>query len=349
MEPKEKLQRLLDEGKTSVVEALESIQHEFKIRRDLLAKPVSIGYLADSGSVNVIVGDKPYTLTDYSEGQLYQRLGIPRIYAKKLLKLGEENLLKRNLERLTDRLEKQGTLFRIVDNRIKGVLSSSYRRMDASPIFETFIEEGKNIGFQPFRGFNTSYRYQISMVYPSLLEITPGEYVVYGINLTTSDYGASALRIDLSILRIVCVNLAVGADILKKVHLGQRFNSNEWLVELSQQTHDLDSRTVASAVRDIVRKSSCYIDDLHHIIVAKADREINLGKVLEKLKKKGFRKEITDSIKLQYENDMTELLPPYQGAWRLSNAISLVSHASEKSDERLDLEQEAMNVLIERR
>jgi hypothetical protein len=63
--------------------------------------------------------------------------------------------------------------------------------------------------------------------------------------------------------------------------------------------------------------------------------------------KKRFRKEIAEQVKTTYELPQeVELLPAGQSLWRMSNAISLVASGIQRLDEKVDLEKEAMSVLM---
>lgn len=355
MDPREeKLQRIVDDGRASVTKALEEIQNEFASRSDLMVRPAGVDFIVDGG-IRPVIQDVPHAVTSHATGQLLERAGIPHVFANKLIGLGESELLRMNLKKLTDRMEDDGILIRRVNGQngnklIKGWLSPSYKRMDASPIFETFIGRSLNKGFVPYRGLNTDYRYQISMVFPRIFNPTPQEFMVFGMSLTTGDYGNQSLEIDLLMLRIVCMNLAIGYDLFRKVHLGSRFQMQEGdIVQISEKTVHLDTQTIASAIGDVVDSGQEHIKLLEHKITKSADEILSEGgqkRVYETLRKR-FRKEIADQVKTTYELPQEiELLPSGQNLWRMSNAISLVAKGVERLDEKVDLEREAMSVLM---
>lgn len=353
MTPKEKMETMFQEAKSNVPVVMQSIKEELDKRKDIIAKPGAITYDVTKDGVypTVQTSNAEYRmgLTSFSEGQLYQKTEIPQTFGQKLIKLGEFDLLKRNLDTMTEKLNKKGILFRSVDNTAKGILSPSYRRMDAAPIFESFVQQSLSNGYQPYRAFNTSYRYQISFMYPKLFEVAPNEFVLYGINITTSDYGASALSMEMSIMRVVCTNLAIGFDMIRKVHIGRRFDMGEEdsiELELSDKTHALDTSTVASAIGDLVKSSNTKIDMLNGIVTAGITKDVDVKSVIASLRKGGVKKEIADKIQLTYDTEGgAEFLPQQKGAWRLSNAISLIAKGIGDSDTQIDLERKAMEVL----
>jgi hypothetical protein len=120
-------------------------------------------------------------------------------------------------------------------------------------------------------------------------------------------------------------------------------------VQISDKTIRLDNATIASAIGDVVESGKEHMTLLEHKIRDTADQvlgESGQKKIFENLRKR-FRKEIADQVKVTYELPQeVELLPPGQNLWRMSNAISLVANSVERLDEKVDLEREAMNVLM---
>jgi len=349
IDPREaKLNEIIEKGKASVHKTLEEIQHEFTIRKDMAVRPTAIDFLVQDHKIKPVIRDEAYDLTDHSQGQMLNRAGIPASFAQKLIDLEENELLSRNLKRLTDRMEEDGILLRRVGTTIKGWLSPAYKRMDAAPITEAFLKRTMEKGFVPYRGMNTQYRFQIALIQPRICEPVLGEFVIFGTSLVTGDYGNQSLEIDLLMLRIVCLNLAIGYDMFRKIHLGSRFQLGDEIIPISSKTIKLDTDTISSAITDVVDASENHIKLLENKIQETNGKEIRDPKsIYDSLRKRGIRKEIVDQIKTSYDLPQeVEILPKGNNLWRLSNAISLVAKGVEKTDEKLDLEKEAMNLLL---
>jgi len=350
-DPREaKLKDIIEKGKASLHKTLEEIQHEFAIREDMAIRPTAIDFLIQDHKIQPVIRDEAYDLTDHSQGQMLTRAGIPASFAQKLIDLEEKELLSRNLKRLTERMEDGGILIRRVGTTIKGWLSPAYKRMDAAPIMEAFIKRNLEKGFVPYRGMNTAYRYQIAMIQPRIWEPVPSEFVIFGMSLVTGDYGNQSLEIDLLMLRIICLNLAIGYDMFRKIHLGSRFQMGEGdeIIPISQRTIKLDTDTISSAITDVVDTSETHIKLLENKIQEASEKEISDPKsIYDTLRKRGIRKEIVEQIKSSYDLPQeVEILPKGNNLWRLSNAISLVANGAERPDEKVDLEKEAMNLLL---
>lgn len=147
----------------------------------------------------------------------------------------------------------------------------------------------------------------------------------------------------------MCRNLAVGYDLLRKVHLGKRFqfNENEETVLLSDKTHLLDSQAIASAVSDVTKSSVMQIEHIHKVVQDSVSKEVNIKDAIASLRKKGVSKGIAEKIKTTYEMEAPiEVLPQQKGLWRLSNAISLVAQGIPEYDKRIDTQKLAMEVIL---
>lgn len=346
-EMKKKLDGIVQQGKANVATTLKDIQREYGIRQDFMVKPEALDFVVDEKGIRAKVQSKEYGFTQFSRNQVLERAKIPTAFANRLIEVGEHNLLKTNLNILKYRFMDDGVLIRKVDDTVKGFLSPSYRRMDASPIFEAFVNKAMKNGFVPYRGMTTDYRHQISFIRPEISEIAPQEFVVYGLNLTTGDYGSQAMQIEMMVLRIVCTNLAIGYDLLRKIHLGKRFNGGEDnFISLSSKTYELDTKAIASAIGDVVAQSAKHIEIVNKTVKDSASQNVDVKKVLDGMKKKGFGKDILEKIKNTYELPApVELLPQTPSNWRLSNTLSLIAQSVEDKDTRIDLEKESFAVI----
>jgi len=106
IDPREaKLSEIIERGKVSLHKTLEEIQHEFSIREDMAVRPTAIDFLIQDHQIQPVIRDEAYDLTDHSQGQMLNRAGIPASFAQKLMDLDEDELLSRNLKRLTERME----------------------------------------------------------------------------------------------------------------------------------------------------------------------------------------------------------------------------------------------------
>jgi len=374
-----KVEGIIEKGKVSVANGIREIQAEFMGREDLLVKPQALDFEVNGqGIFPVIKGARKagpvaiddiieatkrkscedaidetvrrFSLTGYSQDQLLERARIPKIFFDRLQDLKEYDLLRHNLNELLPKTSPEGLLVRHINGMAKGILSSAYRRVDASPVIEAFFAATIGAGYVPFRAHNTATRYAVTLVRPMIY--TPmvnqdgkPEVILMGLQVTTSDYGKGALNLNLVILRVWCANLAYGNNVLRQVHLGRRIEGEGDVIELSRRTIELDTRATASAIRDVVKGAGKQFDALAMRIQGAAGKDVNIGKAIADLRKKGMGKETADKVKLLFETEQpVEALPSGGSAWRLSNVLSLLAN-TEKGDAQLDLQEAAFQAI----
>jgi hypothetical protein len=353
---KDKLESIIAAGKQNVAKAINDIQTEFEKRKDVIAKPSALTYGISDDHKNIFVrmqgkGEEVMLEpTHYASGQLLNKLKIPVGYAETLMQLKMDSLLTDSMAQLSDKLLQKGVLFRHVDQQLKGVLSPSYRRMDAGPIFEAFIEQALSMNMVPYNGWNTDYRYSIQFLVPRVYTPAPGEHVVYGASISTSDYGAQALSLELMSLRVICSNMAIGADVFRHVHIGRRFElpENEETIELSGKTYTLDTKTIASATKDAMKMLPAAFETLNTKVQKAASDDLPTEGAMAMLKNKNLSKDLLQKVKTLYdlEADVTQL-PAHKSTWKLSNVISLLAKDPKigSADARLDMSGIAMELL----
>jgi hypothetical protein len=352
---KEKMEMIVERGKLNVPKALESIDKEFKERKDIIAKPAAISYEIDSSDricMNIGKGDtRRLVPTSFAAGQLLNKCRIPATYGHTLKELKRGDLLVKNLTEMTGTLLQNGILIRHVKEVAKGVLSPSYRLMDASPIFESFVTEAIKFGMVPYNGLNTDYRYSIQFIMPKVYTPIEGEYVVYGAAINTSDYGAQALSLEMMVLRIVCSNLAIGNNVFRHVHIGRRFEFDDYAgdsVVLSGRTYKLDTATIASATKDAMKILPASFEELNDKIKIASTTGVTTVEALKMLKNKNLTKSMLQKAETLYDMnaDVTQL-PKEKSLWKLSNVISLIANEDKElsDDQRLDMQSLAMAVI----
>jgi hypothetical protein len=160
--------------------------------------------------------------------------------------------------------------------------------------------------------------------------------MVFGVNYANSDYGDGASEFSSFLLRLACLNGAVAARELRRVHLGRRFSADD---AASERTLRLDALTQASLARDQVR--ALLTDGATENLVSQIRQAHNSAmqpKAIEGfLRSRTSRTEAAAVVEKFDSADVVEL-PPGQTAWRLSNAISWLAKNTEDDRRRMELE-----------
>ena len=176
------------------------------------------------------------------------------------------------------------------------------------------------------------------MILPTILEPIPGEYLVYGAEWSTSDYGNGTHSFRTYAIRVRCLNGMTGEDLLKQVHLGSRLSEH---IDFSQRTHRLDTAASVSALRDIVRSTFTPIarESLMRRIRDAHERTMNKPQLTSATKT--LPKLVQKSVVDAFESPDIINLPEGNTAWRASNAISWIARNTQDPELRLDLERTA--------
>ena len=153
----------------------------------------------DTGVVRASVPGFDQPLHAHALRQVAAKVGLPATYLDRLLDRGNRawgpSLLTTNLHGLfanTAWDDGEKLLFRSVGGVTRGVLSSKYRRLDSPIVVDAFCQACGAIGAVPFDGFAIDTRVSVRAIVPHVYEPLPGEALVFGMSLQTSDFGAGS-------------------------------------------------------------------------------------------------------------------------------------------------------------
>lgn len=334
----------IEQGRTRALHVIETVQRD--VPTDQIAKASALKFEPDAptpaGSSGIVLhaGGVPLTPSAFALGQVAERAGVPVKYLRELNEGGgwktelAAHALNEHLAHSGDRV-----LLRSVRGQLRGFLSDKFRRLDARPLIEALASEAQAVGAIPIDGVATDTRVALKLIDSRIDEPVPGEFVVYGLQWSTSDYGNGTHAVSSFALRVVCLNGATGENLLKQIHLGGRLADN---IEFSNRTLQLDTRASVSALRDVVRGT---LTQGGRERVSSAIRAANAkgysGPQLKTVLAKQFNKDTVKSIVDAYESPDIINLPAGDTAWRASNAISWIARNTKDDEVRLDLERAA--------
>ncbi len=348
-----KLNRAIEAGRASAVSVIERISTELPddkiVRTDRLVfepgdervtvmskmLPGSKGHLTEIG-----------TLHRNALGQLAARAEMPTAFANTLQGQGDwgRELLADNFNRIFAHVEPQRVLTRAVRGEIRGVLSDSYRRMDSRPIIENFAASCAKVGAVPVEGVAGDLRLSIRALLPMVFKSSTDVFA-FGISIGNSDFGSGALSVEAYMMRLACLNGMTLNQELRKVHLGTRLDET---MHLSQRTYELDTRTMASAVRDVVQRTlePARVNAMVDLVSRAGEDRINPATAFKSLRKNGLLKREIEAAEEVYRNGGVEQLPPGDTTWRMSNALSWIAKEAPTAERRMELEAMAGDVLL---
>jgi hypothetical protein len=146
--------------------------------------------------------------------------------------------------------------------------------------------------------------------------------MAFGARLSTSDYGDGALELRAFMMQGVCLNGMVRDSVMRTVHLGSRLPEN---IAISKRTYELDTRTQASAIRDltsgIFSKESIMQRGLE--IQGASEMVVDMERELKALGKgKLLKEEVTGVEKILMRNNPEDGVQGESTLWKLVQGIT---------------------------
>ncbi|RSN76255.1 DUF932 domain-containing protein [Candidatus Methanodesulfokora washburnensis] len=238
----------------NLVDLVRELERQKRNRLDLIVESTTLKAVPDEGDgIRLEIPEYgEFPLTEWAHGQLADKLEIPRRYYERMRNSGKSELLAENVNAWLG--ERERRLIRILDGRIRAILSDRYRMMDNYDlIFLALDEFKKKETVEIYRIDLTETMLYLKAVDRTLAEsIREGDVVHGGIIIRNSEVGASALRIEPFILRRVCGNGLILQQSLKKIHLG-RETLEIGEINWSHETRELEDRAIWAKIRDIIR------------------------------------------------------------------------------------------------
>jgi len=297
-----------------------------------------------------IDGEREVTLYENALRQFAHREGVPVSYLKRLVdgRPWERELAYNILNGHGHNLSRDRFLLRLVDNELRGVLSSRYRRLDSMRLYEAMIGAASRMNAKILSAHNGDVRHYLEIVRPEIIEVptknngTVG--IVIGARLRNSDFGRGATELSVYEMQAVCLNGMVTQNILRSVHVGGELPMN---IELSQPTIDADTKRTAGVISDAMTQlfSEETIANRMAGIRAASEAEVDMPREIKQLPKIGLTKqetEATENVIMRSNPDDGVYGEPT--LWKLAQAVGAVARHAEPTRRR-ELETAAGSII----
>jgi hypothetical protein len=344
---RQNLERAVQNGRTSAARVLGDIMT--RVPDDSLVRGDALDFNVTPSSVNMSAAGSEWSLHKNALDQLSTRLGIPSTYVKSLQTTGDDSewrarLLEQNLRELAHR-QAERHLVRSVHGQARAVVSDRFRRLDSRPMLDAFLGACNVVGAVPYEGIASDLSASVRAIVPTVFEPVGGECIVFGLSWSNSDYGTRAYSISAFMLRLVCLNGMVGTNQLRQVHLGGRLPEN---VELSAQTYELDTQTMVSATRDVVRGAlgAKAIEERLSIIRTAHESDVDWSSAWRRVSRE-LTKDEQKAAKAAFDGPEVLQLPTGKTPWRFANVLSWLANSAPDPERKLDLQRLAGAVLSE--
>jgi len=284
--------------------------------------------------------------------QIAERYKLPTRYLRDKYLSGEywQRLLAVTIFNTHIRHEKnKRLLFRNIGNETRGILSSSYKRLNSDVIYNSFLGTATSLGLVVYRVGYAETKSWIEAIYPGVMSFTTPrngiQHVCFGVRISTSDFGDGALELSFFMLKAWCLNGAVSASELRRVHTGRQIPDD---INLSNKTlaHETAfyAGLVSDSMSDIISPEA--IKNKVEGIRKASNNEIDFVKTLEKLPKMGMLKtEVEELTNIFTGGRGEDGVEGENTTFKLSQAISAVARSKDARRKR-DLEELAGGMIL---
>lgn len=328
----------------TVVALAQELTRRAAAKRDFVAPTPALGFDADpQGARLTVPGVGPFPLTDHANGQLADRLGIPKRYYDRLLK-DAPALLETNVRHWLRQADER-RMVRTLDGQARAVLSDRYHRIDNEVIAEIVLPllldtpEADIISCAV-----TDWKLTLQVRFPRVEgEVRVGDPVQAGLTIRNGEIGNGALTVEPLVYRLVCSNgLIVGQVIeqgrLRRQHIGRPVDAAEDYTIYTDETRAAEERALALKVRD----------SLHALAQPALFRD-----ALERMRQATEGPTVINPVAAVQELGKAHQLPPAERAsilthliqggdysrWGMVNAVTAAANEHNSYDRAIDLQE----------
>lgn len=217
--------------------------------------------------------ERTIPLSKEALAQVAESVRVPASYLARLVTAGHADLAAANLSELlvrepeTEGGKQKRHLVRSLDSEVDAFLSDSYRAIPNDAVLAVALEEFERAGAQVWDLRLTKTDFHVLAVAPhisgkvttdrkftgmSRWEGAAGDVLNAGLRATNSETGHRRFTLASAILRRVCQNFNIWADVIAKTHLGKRHEEGEHDFT-SLETKSLEDQALVSGLRDAIR------------------------------------------------------------------------------------------------
>lgn len=251
-------------------------QRRSKVRKDYVAPRSKIGFtLTDTGAPALTIANGSTHTWPIKRTALHQVAGsinMPITFVDRLFAKGHSDLVVATVSELLNREDTTEAgkprkhLVRELDGQVDAFLSDSYRAIPNDAILAVALQAFEEAGAQVWDLRLTDTEFSVLAAAPhisgkvttdrkfsgmSRWEGKEGDVLNAALKLGNSETGHSRLKAQSAILRRVCQNFNIWADVVAKTHLGRKLSEGE--INLSDETRALEDKALISAIKDAIK------------------------------------------------------------------------------------------------
>lgn len=279
-----------------------------------------------------------FGVTEWAHTQLGEKCGIPMPYYRKMMDARRYELLAENVNAWIPSKERR--LLRILDGKVRAILSDKYRRMDNYDLVYAALDLFEKHGVEVHRCDLTERHMYVKVVkLHEMREIKENDRVVPGIILSNSEVGDGGLKIEPFMLRLLCTNGMIGDSVIRRIHLGERLGVGEYF---SEETQKLEDAALWSKVKDIIDATFDPVIFQEWVDQVKQGTEVQVPSPTKAVTNVAAQFNISEERKNQLLDYFTTKEAPTQ--WGLANAVTRLAKDYEQPEDQVELEKAGHNL-----
>jgi hypothetical protein len=325
-----------------LVPVFQELKRQRETRKDLIVDSRVLKAVAEPETIVIDVpkyGGHP--LTNWAHGQMADKVGIPQKYYSRMLDSKNFGLLAHNINTWLPTEDKR--MIRILDGRIRAILSDRYRVLDNYDLVFLALDEFAKANAQVHKLNLTESHLYVKAVTPRLQgEIRPGDIIQGGLIIKNSEVGASRFAVEPFVLRLKCTNGLVISQGYSRVHLGKRKEEGEF--NWSSETINLENQAIWSAVRDVIQQTFDPASFEAVVVKLKNNADTPVKEPVQAVNNVVTAIGLTEATKEMLLKNFLEEKDYTQ--WGLTNAITATARQLPAPDDQVNLETKASDIAL---
>lgn len=247
----------MKQGSKTLQDLCLEVNRQNDVKKDFC--PVNGQAFFMTGQAELNIGDysefQELGITDNAHSQIANKLEIPGKYYNRML-VEDKILLSTNVNTWLNQ-SKSKYMIRILDNKVRALLSDRYQCIDNYEIMNCIMPIFKDANLQLSSWEITENKFYLKAIFEDRqAEIVRGDVVQSGISIQNSEVGLGSFEVQPFLHRLVCSNGMIINDFAyKRKHVGIKISSeNEDFTLYSNNTLRAHDRAFMMKINDIVRR-----------------------------------------------------------------------------------------------
>lgn len=245
-------------------EMMSELERQQTTRRDIVADSRELSVVPTNTEIEMMIPFpdghvEHYPLTEWGHGQLAEKCGIPQSYYKRMIADHKFDLLTENVNAYI--YEEKNRLIRVLDNRVRAILSDGYWVMNNNDLLLNALNELKPPALEGVKvarcDLTETFMY-VKFFQETELVIKGNrhDFTVYpGLVLSNSEVGAAKIKAEPALVNPSCKNIFIAEAQFAKVHIDRKNKRGIGEIRWADDTLRAHDQATWLEIRDIVKSA----------------------------------------------------------------------------------------------